>query len=555
MNGLVLVLLAAVAATDPVAFPGPAEAPDPTNRYAVICEAPAPGAAGGGEYALDLRAGPSGQTRNLLSFRRVATVLWAPDGNALAITVRDSSDASSVRVFFPDRPNESVDMGAQLTKSFGRMPEREDNRHVYIEADRWLSPKTLRFRMRGYGERDRQGFDELFDYALGGRVERAKSIVAALAAGAIATRTPIPSPTPAAAPAPARELAKAEYAVRWDPAKGGPRDAREVLSLLGGKEKEGESFEVEYFDLPTPPSAPADAVTILRRRRKSGGKGEIRLKYRRDRPLEGPWSCPAGSAFAQSEEEDFSFSGMGPPVRVYSYSCSLDGVEPPASLSAVPKPCSSRMVRYASRGLKVEEWSLPGGDTRVEVSRSAKNTADEIASFEEIVARLLERGAHPSDGSKAEIASQCPVTAAPTRPPALIPTPPPASHDGNPFWVAGVDDPARVRDFLSAFKSAVAANDAGAVAALTSFPLEVSIDGRRQRVASGARFVQLYKEIFTPCLERVVAAATSDELFANANGVMFGSGAIWFSPVSGGALRIITINGPMAREKLCEEHP
>jgi hypothetical protein len=543
MSSLFLLLYAVAAATDPVSFPGPAGAPDPTNRYSVTC-----GAAQGGQYPLKLRAASSGQERALLSFRLSATVLWAPDGKAVAITQRDSRDASTVRVFFPEKPGDSADMGAELTKSFGRMPEREDNGHVYIEAVRWMNAKTLRFRLRGYGNRDREGFDELFDYPFGGRVERAKSIIAGVVADAMATKTPVPAPTVAPAVL-AHELPKAEYAVRWNPVNGGPKDAREVLSLLGQKAEDVDTYEIEYFDLPPVASAPAGATTILRRRHKANGKTEIRLKYRLDRPLEENFSCPAGLSFEKSEEEDLGYPGSGAPVRVYSYSCSLDAAEPPASLSAVAKPCSSKMVRYKTDDLKVEEWTLPDATVRVELSRSAKNTAAEAATFEALVQRLIERGVHPSDGSKTDIASQCPVAAvgAPTPAPASSP----ASHEGNPFRVAGVDDPARVREFLAALKAAVAKDDAEAVARLTSFPLDVAVGGRRESVSSAARFMQLYKDAFTPCLRRLVETASVDELFANANGIMFGSGAIWFSPLEGGAIRIITINGPMAKEKLC----
>lgn len=550
MNSLFLLLYAVAAATDPVSFPGPADAPDPTNRYSVTC-----GAAQGGEYPLKLRAASSGQERALLSFRLSATVLWAPDGNATAITQRDSRDASTVRVFFPEKPGDPADMGAELTKSFGRMPEREDNGHVYIEAVRWLNAGTLRFRLRGYGNRDRAGFDELFDYPLGGRVERAKSIVAGLVSQAMAPTTPSPTappppPMPAATPSPlAPELPKAEYAVRWDPASGGPKDALAVLSLLGEKAEDVDTYEIEYFDLPPVPSAPAGATTILRRRRKANGKTEIRLKYRLDQPLTEKFSCPAGLSFEKSEEEDFGYAGSGAPVRVYSYSCSLDAAEPPASLSAVAKQCSAKMVRYETDTLKVEEWTLPDATVQVELSRSAKNTAAETAKFEALVHRLIERGVHPSDGSKSDIASQCPVAAVKMP---RTPAPSAASHDGNPFRVAGVDDPARVREFLAALKAAVAKDDAAAVARLASFPLDVAVGGRRESVSTDQRFVQIYSGVFTPCLKRLVETASMEELFANANGVMFGSGAIWFSPLEGGAIRIITINGPMAREKLCE---
>jgi len=165
-----LLLLAAAAALDPVAFPGAAEAKDPTGRYTVI------GATSAGAHALSLKDLKTGAAQPLLSYGRSAMVLWAPDGNAVAVTDRVSRESSSAKVFFPARPGAPVDVGAELDRSFPSMPERIGNRHVYLEAVRWLDAKTLLFLLRGYGDRDPEGFDLLFDYPLGGSVRRARSV-------------------------------------------------------------------------------------------------------------------------------------------------------------------------------------------------------------------------------------------------------------------------------------------------------------------------------------------------------------------------------------------
>ena len=135
---------------------------------------------------------------------------------------------------------------------------------------------------------------------------------------------------------------------------------------------------------------------------------EIRLKYRRTRPLGEKWNCPNDSPYEKAEEVDFSFVGTGQPNRVYSYSCTLTAKQPPASLNAVQKKCSSRMVRYQFDGFKIEEWTLPRGDVKVEVSHSAKNTRAEVAKFAEFVSKLRDRGVKPSDQSKTELGSRCP---------------------------------------------------------------------------------------------------------------------------------------------------
>jgi hypothetical protein len=168
IRSLVLALLFAASAADPVSFPGAAEAKDPTGRYAVV------GAAPGGAHALSLKNLKTGAALPLQPYGRSAMVLWAPDGNAVAVTDRVNRESSSAKVFVPARPGAPVEIGAELDRSFPAMPERTGNRHVYLEAVRWLDAKTLRFRLRGYGDRDPGGFDLLFDYPLGGAVRRAR---------------------------------------------------------------------------------------------------------------------------------------------------------------------------------------------------------------------------------------------------------------------------------------------------------------------------------------------------------------------------------------------
>jgi len=122
----------------------------------------------------------------------------------------------------------------------------------------------------------------------------------------------------------------------------------------------------------------------------------------------------------------------------------------------------------------------------------------------------------------------------------------------NPFEVAGVDDPETVYAFLGTLQKAVAADEAKEVAGLSRLPIEVSFEGARERVTSRARLEQLYPRIFSACLKRVVAAATPESLFANWQGVMLGSGAVWFGPDEQGVLQLTAINGPIAGEELCK---
>jgi hypothetical protein len=206
----------------------------------------------------------------------------------------------------------------------------------------------------------------------------------------------------------AREPKGAEYAVRWDPARGGPASAAEALAFLGAADVAPERYEVQFYDLPAPPGAPAGATVILRRRTAADGASEIRLKYRTVSPL-ASWACPDPSFHAKAQV-DVGF-GADAPTRVDSYSCVLSSPEPPDDLHAVPKKCVSRMVRYdveRTAGYKVEVWTLPDGSTRLEISRTAKNSVDELALFAHIVERLVARGVRPLEESKTELGSKCP---------------------------------------------------------------------------------------------------------------------------------------------------
>ncbi len=213
----------------------------------------------------------------------------------------------------------------------------------------------------------------------------------------------------------AGEPARAEYAARWDPSRGGPATAAEVAAILGAEAPARRACEVLYYDLPRPPGAPEGATVILRRRSCDDGTTEIRLKYRSAHPLESR-ACPSGAPFHPETEVDVGF-GEGAPSRVYSHACTLSAAEPPEFLRAVPKPCASRMTRSEMRGAggarwKIEDWTFPDGSRRLEVSRTAANDVDALAAFEPVVERLRARGARLLDGSKTELGSRCPAPGA-----------------------------------------------------------------------------------------------------------------------------------------------
>jgi hypothetical protein len=84
---------------------------------------------------------------------------------------------------------------------------------------------------------------------------------------------------------------------------------------------------------------------------------------------------------------------------------------------------------------------------------------------------------------------------------------------------------------FKALQAAVARGDAAAVAALVHYPIGVRIGGRTLSIASADELQRRYAQVFTPAIAAVVTAQKYDELFVNAQGVMFGSGQVWMNGV------------------------
>lgn len=109
---------------------------------------------------------------------------------------------------------------------------------------------------------------------------------------------------------------------------------------------------------------------------------------------------------------------------------------------------------------------------------------------------------------------------------------------------------AAVLAFLGSLQAAVRRGDRRAVAGLIEYPpTGIGLwDGRRyRRPRTAAAFLRLYPCIFSPGLRRDLAAVTVDSLFANADGVMFANGRVWFrrtGPRATGPYRIVTVNRP-----------
>lgn len=113
--------------------------------------------------------------------------------------------------------------------------------------------------------------------------------------------------------------------------------------------------------------------------------------------------------------------------------------------------------------------------------------------------------------------------------------------------VLGAKDSSGFLHFDNALRAALEARDAGAVAALVSFPLRVNLAGGGHQTLRDAAAFRQQSASLLPVLLTAVTARPTAALFCNANGVMYANGTIWASPVGSGSaapFRIIALNLP-----------
>jgi hypothetical protein len=98
----------------------------------------------------------------------------------------------------------------------------------------------------------------------------------------------------------------------------------------------------------------------------------------------------------------------------------------------------------------------------------------------------------------------------------------------------GEHDPYRA--FLRELQAAVAADDRARVAAMVSYPLKTSIHGHGVRLGATQQFLSHYDELLPAATRALIGAQSYEQLFVNGQGVMIGSGQLWFSGVCSDAL-------------------
>ena len=90
---------------------------------------------------------------------------------------------------------------------------------------------------------------------------------------------------------------------------------------------------------------------------------------------------------------------------------------------------------------------------------------------------------------------------------------------------------ARYETTIEAFQQAVADGRREDVAAFVRYPIVVSIEGRRRTIRSSAEFVRNYSAIMTPDIVGAIKNQKYQDLFVNAQGIMFGNGEAWINGI------------------------
>lgn len=100
---------------------------------------------------------------------------------------------------------------------------------------------------------------------------------------------------------------------------------------------------------------------------------------------------------------------------------------------------------------------------------------------------------------------------------------------------------------IKAIQFAIAEGDAPGVAVWVSYPITVSAAGEDVVIENEAQFVERYDSFMTDDIVEAVATQDYENLFVNAEGVMFGNGQLWLNGIcrntacSEADVRIVTI--------------
>ena len=102
----------------------------------------------------------------------------------------------------------------------------------------------------------------------------------------------------------------------------------------------------------------------------------------------------------------------------------------------------------------------------------------------------------------------------------------------------------KAESFLGALKAAVKAQDKRKVAEMSRYPLLVNMLKGHRQIKTSAQLIAEYDRLFAPSIRRAIEQQTPACLFANWQGVMIGTGEVWFEEQANGSMKIKTLNLP-----------
>jgi hypothetical protein len=150
------------------AFRQPVTSPDGLYRVSnVFCS----DHAHEGELVLVLRNLKSGETQNLYTYNRDATVLWSPDSRWIVINDFAGSDYTNNLLVSVDRRGPPIDLKERLLRSEPKQSVLKSD-HLYIAAIEWESESEIKLLAYGHDSERRISFCRCFQMSLEGKVEQ-----------------------------------------------------------------------------------------------------------------------------------------------------------------------------------------------------------------------------------------------------------------------------------------------------------------------------------------------------------------------------------------------
>ncbi|MRR51787.1 MAG: hypothetical protein EG825_12900 [Rhodocyclaceae bacterium] len=108
----------------------------------------------------------------------------------------------------------------------------------------------------------------------------------------------------------------------------------------------------------------------------------------------------------------------------------------------------------------------------------------------------------------------------------------------NRYAPAGADDDNMIHRRVYRFWNAVRLGDKKTVAAAIAYPIRVHLPTGRKRLSNPTELIANYDDIFSPKYREAIANALPRNMFVRDQGIMLGSGEVWFGPDG----KVITLN-------------